>query len=300
MKKVIKALFVCIFFITALSAFAQRVYTVGILPFEVPPVPPADAGVSGSAPFDSGISDSDAAEATSLVIATLSSCKSLTFVQGDDAKNADYLIRGQISRSSTPLSAGQSGQIVLSATTSETRTGRVLNTSRAQAPTLAAIPMLSFCTQLTDYIPYPGFIVGKWQSTIDMIDGPVTCIMEFRADRTVQVQQFDTWEHRGTDSLKYQAIGTGSYSFTGYHMRRNLNAGGSVIQTDAAMGVNLTLEDALPKYQSVSVSGLRAVFDGSWNSFELVNAGIPCGDNYSGPSVYPGAGVAYTKFTKIR
>jgi len=302
MKKVIKALFVCIFSITALSAFAQRVYTVGILPFEVPPVSPDGAGGNGN--DDSGISAGDADEATSLVIAGFGSCKSLRFVQGDDVKNADYLIRGQISRLKAALTAGlqagQSDQIVLRATTSEAKTGKVLGTSRVQAPTLAAIPIPSFCTQLVSSIPYPAFILGKWQSSINISTGPVTCILEFRPDRTVRVQQFDTWECKGTDSLKYQAIGTGTYSFTGYHMRRILNVNGSQIQTDALMGVSLTLEDALPKYQSVSVSGLSLVFGDSWNSFELVNAGIPCGDNYAGPSVYPSANVIYTKFTKVQ
>ena len=270
------------FFFAVLPVFAQgtpapRIYTVGILPFEV----------SGD-----GVTSSDAAEATRLVMDNLGSCTTLTLLPNDQAGNGEYLVKGQISR--------QNNQIVLSATTTEARSGRILNTSKEQASTLAAISMFSFCAQATDYVPYPNYLLGKWQSTINMVDGPVTCIMEFRSDRTVNVQQFDTWEYSGTNSLKYQAIGTGTYSFGGYHMRRTVTVGGRGIQTDAALGVNLTLEDALPKYNTVSTSGLRMLFDGSRGSFELVNAGIPCGDNFSGPSVYPSDSVFYTKFSKIQ
>ena len=274
MKRII---FVFIFFVSAFSVFAQRLYTVGILPFEA----------SGA-----GVSDSDAAEATRLVIAQLSPCGTLTVLSGDQAKDGEYLVRGQISR--------QNNQIVLTAATTEARSGRALNSSKEQAQTLAAISMFSFCTQITDYVPFPNYLLGRWQSTIDMIDGPVTCVLEFRSDRTVQVRQYDTWEHSGTNSLKYQAIGTGTYSFGGYHLRPTVTIDGRRIQVDAAMGMNLTLEDALPKYNSVSGSGLRVLFDDSRTSFELVNGGFPCGDNYTGPSVYPSASVFYTKFTKTQ
>jgi len=290
MKKVI---FIFVFFITAFSLFAQRIYKVGILPFEVPPAPPANGSGAVS---DSGVSDSDAAEATRLVIAGLSSCKTLSILEGEGVKAADYLVKGQITR----LSTGQNNQIVLTATISAASTGAILNTSKEQAPTLDAISMSSFCTQLTDYIPYIQFIVGKWQSTIDMNDGPVICILEFRPDRTVRVQQYDTWESNGTNILKYQAIGTGTFTFAGYHMPRTFNIGGQGILTNATLGINLTLEDALPKYPAISVSGLRMVYNDSWTGFELVNAGLPCGDNYTGPSVYPSAKVFYTKFTKIQ
>ena len=272
-----KAVLVFIFSITAFSVFAQRIATVGILPFEA----------SGA-----GVSAGDAAEATRLVITELSPCSTLTILSGDQAKDGDYLIRGQITR--------QGNQIVLTATVQDAKSGRTLNTAKEQGSALSAISIFSLCVQVTDYIPYPPYLLGKWQSTINMIDGPVTCILEFRSDRTVRVQQYETWEHNGTDSLKYQAIGAGTYTFSGYHLRRSVTVGGQRILTDGGIGIDLPLEDALPKYSKVTVSGLRMVFNDSKNGFDLVNGGFPCGDNFTGPSVYPSAKVFYTKFTKIQ
>jgi hypothetical protein len=188
---------------------------------------------------------------------------------------------------------------VLSAATTETGSGRLLNNSKEQGAALRAVSMESFCAQISENIPYPNYLLGKWRSVISMIDGPVTCIMEFRSDRTVRVQQFDTWEHSGTNSLKYQAIGTGTYSYAGYR-RRTVTLSGRQIQTDATVGINLTLEDALPKYVKVNAGGLRVIFDEQKANFELVYGGIPCGDNFTGPSVYPSANVFYTKFNKIQ
>jgi len=270
---------VLIFIITAFSIFAQgttRLPVVGIAPFEV----------SGT-----GVSAADAAEATRLVAAELRSWGFMTILEGDDARNGEYLIKGQISR--------QNNQTILSAATTETRTGRLLNNSREQAPSLGALSIESFCEHITENVPYPNYLLGRWQSTINMIDGPVTCIIEFRSDRSVRVQQYDTWEHNGTNSLKYQAIGSGTYTYAGYR-RRNVTINNRVIQADATVGVNLALEDALPKYKTVSRSGIRVLFNDSRNSFELVNAGLPCGDNYSGPSVYPSETVSYTRFNKIQ
>jgi len=280
-----KLFLINIIFIAALPVFAQKIYTVGILPFEV---------------LGNGVSTEDAEEATRLVIAELSPCKTLTIVSGDQAKSSDYLVRGQIMKLSPMLSTGQNSQIVLSALTQQVSSGRTLNTSKEQGASLSAISMFSFCAQLTDSIPYPNYLLGKWRSTIDMIDGPVTCIMEFRSDRTVRIDQYETWEHNGTDSLKFQAIGTGTYTYAGYHLPRSVTVKGQRIQTQAVMGINLTLEDALPKYNKVSASGLRIAFDDSKNNFELVNGGMPCGDNYTGPSVYPSASVFYTKFSKTQ
>jgi len=220
----------------------------------------------------------------------------LTILTENQARGGEYLIQGQISR----ISSGQNNQIVLSATIQQASSGRTLNTAREQGQSLSAIPIFSFCVQLADYIPYTNHLLGKWQSTIDMVDGPVTCILELHPDRTVQVEKYETWEHNGTNSLKYQAIGTGTYTFMGYHLRRAVTVGGRRIITDAALGITMTLEDALPKYNTVSVSGLRMVFDESKRSFELVTGGLPCGDNFTGPSVYPSASVFYTRFTKIQ
>ena len=271
-----KAIFVVFLMVFALSAYGQRLATVGIMPFEV----------SGAGP-----SASDAEAATSLVVRELSSWGTMTILSGAQAADAEYLVNGKIAR--------QNNQIVLSATTSEKSSGRNLNSSSAQGANLNAIPMDAFCAQISENIPFPNYLLGKWRSTIDMVDGPVTCIMEFLSNRTVQVQQFDTWEHDGTNSLKYQAIGTGTYTYAGYS-RRTVTLGGRQIQTDATVGINLTLEDAFPKYEEVSVGGLRVLFDSSKTSFELVYGAIPCGQNLSGPSVYPSKDVYYTKFSKVQ
>lgn len=269
-----KTAFVIFLLISAISLHAQS--TVGIFPFEV----------SGS-----GVSEGEAAEATRLVTGELSSWGTMTILTGDRAKDGEYLVRGQIAK--------QNNQIVLSAVTSEAKSGKRLNASKEQAQTLDGVSMLSFCSQIAENIPFPNYLLGKWRSTINMADGPVTCILEFRTNRTIQVYQFDTWEHNGTNILKYQGIGTGTYTYAGY-LRRTLTIENRVINSDATVGINLKLEDALPKYTTVSAGGLRVLFDDSKNSFELVYGGIPCGDNFSGASVYPSAAVYYTKFTKIQ
>jgi hypothetical protein len=267
---------VFIFFISVLSVWAQRLSTVGILPFE------AGAGVSAA----------DAAEAARQVIAELDSWGSMTVLSGGDAQNGEYLVRGQVSR--------QNNRIVLTAATSLASSGRLLNNSREEAASMNAISFVSFCAQIAENIPFPNYLLGRWRSTINMTDGPVTCIMEFRSDRTISVIQYDTWEHKGTNSLKYQGIGSGTYTYAGY-LRRAVTVGGRQIQSDAMVGINLALEDALPKYETVSAAGLRVLFDDdSKSSFELVSGGIPCGDNYSGASVYPSQDVFYTRFTKIQ
>jgi len=268
-----------IIILSSFSAYAQgttRIPVVGVFPFEA----------SGT-----GVNAINAADVTRLVITELRSWGFMTILEGDEAKNGEYHIRGQISR--------QNNRVILTATTSEARTGKVLKNSREEAPAIIEISIESFCEQITENVPYPNYLVGRWQSTINMIDGPITCIIEFLSDRTVKVQQYDTWEHNGTNSLKYQAIGSGTYTYAGYR-RRNVTINNRVIQADATAGFLLNLEDALPKYKTVSRTGIRVLFDDARNSFELVNAGLPCGDNYSGSSVYPGTTVSYTKFNKIR
>ena len=279
-----KLLLVSAFLTAALSVFGQSIFSVGILPFETF----TDAE-------NNPVSVQDAALATTQVINVLNTSNTLVLRTGNAAGSADYVVRGRISR----LSDRQNNQIVLTATTSDTA-GKTLNTSRAQASSLDAISMPSFCAQIVSNIPYPTYYLGRWQSAIDTIDGPLTCIMEFLPDRTVRVERFDTWEHNKTNSLRYQAIGTGTYSFTGHHLYRIVNAGGRQVRGNATFGINLTLEDALPKYSSLSAGSLVLLFEESNTGFELFNEGIPCGDNFTGPSVYPGANVYYTRFTRIR
>jgi hypothetical protein len=245
----------------------------------------------GILPFTaSGVSAAEAAEATRLVIAELSSWGIMTVLSGEQAESAEYLVRGQVSR--------QNNRVILSASTVLTGTGRTLNNSREEAPLLSGVSVVSFCAQIAENIPFPNYLLGKWRSTIDMIDGPVTCVLEFRSNRTILVEQYDTWEHNGTNILKYQAIGTGTYSYAGY-LRRSVNIGGRAVESDATVGINLNLEDALPRYEKIELGGLRVLFNDAKSSFELVSGSLPCGDNFSGPSVYPGDKVFYTKFTKI-
>ena len=95
MKSVI---FAAVLFIAAIPVFGQKIYTVGILPFET---------------LGDGVSSGDAAEATRLVIAELSPCSTLTVLPGDQAKNGEYIIQGQIYR--------LKDQIVLSASTKQAK-----------------------------------------------------------------------------------------------------------------------------------------------------------------------------------
>ena len=277
MKKTI----ITLLLLTAMLTFAQgqtgpRLATVGILPFEA----------SGG-----GITADEAREITRQITAELGSWGTMTILTDGQANTAEYLVRGQLAR--------QIDQIVLSATTSDTRTGRVLNTTRETAATIGALSIVSFCAQVAENVPFPNYLLGTWQSTINMVDGPISAILEFRGDRTVVVHRYDTWEHNGTDSLKYQAIGTGNYTYAGY-LRRTVTIDRRQITTDATVGITLTLEDALPKYEDINVGGLRVLFNDARTSFELVYGALPCGDNYTGPSVYPSDRVFYTSFTKIR
>jgi hypothetical protein len=270
-----KVFFVFALFLTAYAISAQRLPTVGILAFT--------AGA--------GMSEADAAEAARQVTEELSSWGAMTVYSGDRAEEGEYLVRGQVSR--------QNNRVVLSGTTSIAGTGRSLNNSREEASTLSAISFVSFCAQLAENIPFPNYLLGTWRSTIDMIDGPVSCVLEFRSDRTIRVVQYDTWEHNGTNILKYQGIGTGTYTYAGY-LRRTVTVNGRNLQSDATVGVNLNLEDTLPKYASLNEGNLRLLFDEGRVNFELVSGNLPCGDNYTGPSVYPNENIFYTRFRKIQ
>jgi len=272
MKKVWLAL---IIFVFTLPIYAQRLATVVIMPFEV------------SGP---GLSANDAGEITMMVITELKSWGTINILPEGEAGNAEYIVKGQMVR--------QNNQLVVTATTSEARSGRALNNSREQAPNLAALSMVSLCAQIAENVPFPNYLLGKWRSTIETIDGPLNCILEFRSDRTIRVEQYDTWEHSGTDSLRYQAIGDGTYSYAGY-LRRTVTIERREIQSDATVGISLDLEDALPKYTSLSIRSLRVLFNNDRNNFELVYGALPCGENHSGPSVHPSKDLFYTRFSKI-
>ena len=276
MKKTLLAL---LFLGLAAGVFGQRLSTVGIPPFEAA----------------EGASAGDAAALTQQVIGELSSWGTLNIVDGAEAQSAEYIVRGKLSR--------QGGQFVLSAVT--TRSGRTLNESKEQAATVSGISVFSFCAQAVENVPYPNYLLGKWRSEISTPDGPVVCVMEFRSDRSVRVEQYDTWEHKQNHALKYEGYGAGTYAYAGY-ARRTMNirdAQGNSRQSpvDATVSVNLTIQEALTEYAEVSLSGLRLLFnDDSRSAFELLNAGLPCGRNYDGASVYPSSALAFTRFTKIQ
>lgn len=272
-----------IFLLIASGVFAQRVATVGVFPLE--------AG--------EGVSPADAAQINGQILAELGSWGLITIVEGDRAESAEYLIRGQLSRTNAAL--------VLDATAFEGRTGRALNNVKEQAANMNALgdSVFSFCVRITENIPFPNYLLGKWRSVINLGDGPLTCVLEFRSDRTVLVEQYDTYEYRNGSSLTYQGYGRGSYVYAG-HVRRLLalkDARGLVYReapVDGVVTINISLEDALPKYGSLSRNRISLAFDEGKNNFELISDSLLCGENLGGPGIYPQTAVAYTHFTKIQ
>ncbi|MDR2028189.1 MAG: hypothetical protein LBP93_01480 [Treponema sp.] len=273
-----------LFLLSAWAAFSQRLSTVAVLPFEAGP------GGPGS---------DDAVRITGQVISELISWGSLTVIDAAQAEGAEYLIRGQLSRTG--------GALVLTATAYDAKTGKALNSAREQAADLNELlgKIFSLCVQVVENIPFPNYMIGKWRSSINLGDASLTCIMEFRSDRTVLVERYDTYERRNDSSLQYHAYGRGTYSYSG-HVRRVLafrDAKGTVYReapVDGSVTITLSLEDALPKYGSISQSRISLAFDDIKSSFELISAGFLCGDNPGGSAAYPQAAVAYTHFTKIQ
>ena len=260
--------------------FAQRLSSVGILPFEA----------------KWGGNPADAANLTRQVIEELSSWGTLAIITDGEAERAEYVVRTELTK--------QGNVFILSATTSESRSRRVLNESKEQAPTVNGISIFSFCAKVVENVPYPNYLLGKWRSIINLPDSPVVCVMEFKSDRTVVVDQYDTWEHRQHNVLKYEGFGRGTYAYAGYLRRtmtiRDAQGNSRQIQVDATTSVNLNIEEALTDYTVVSQGGLRLLFDDAKNSFQIVSGGLPCGRNYDGPSVYPSERLFFTQFTKIQ
>jgi hypothetical protein len=278
-KKTAAAFF---FLCVALPAFSQRISSLGIFPFEV----------SGS-----GLNAGDAAELTRQVRGELASWGTIAVLNEDQAETADYQVRGQVARSNNT--------VVLTATTFETRTGRALNSSREQAATVSELSsrIFSFCAQVVEQVPFPNYLLGKWTSTVNMSDGPLTCVIEFLSGRVVRVERYDTYEHRRNNALTYQGYGSGTYSYSGQVRRtqRITGAGGSVRESpvDGTVSVSFSLEDTLPNYRALQTNRISVVFNDDKTSFELLSAGFPCGENFGGPSVYPQSTVVYTQFNKM-
>jgi len=259
--------------IVSVSAYAQRIPVVGITVFET----------TGT------VTPADAATLTRMVITELSSWGTINVIEGADG--AEYVVRGTISR--------QGNTLTISASTAEASTNRVLNEYREQAASIREMPVFSFCMNAVDRVPFPNYLLGAWQSTLSMPDGPVVCIIEFKSDRTVSVERYDTWEHRQNNSLRYEGYGTGTYSYAGY-ANRVVNVNSQQVRIDAAANVSLRLEETLPEQTAVNQTGLYILFNADKNAFEIVNGILPCGRNFDGPSVYPSAVIGFSRFTKIR
>jgi hypothetical protein len=276
-----KILFIIFSFTAALGLFAQtgtalKLSSLGLFPFEA----------------SDGAAETETAALVTRVVEELRSWGTLTVLAGAEAEKAEYTVKGRLSR--------QGGQLVLSAVTYDAKQ-KELNSSKEQAPGLNdfSARIFSFCAQLTENVPFPNYLLGTWQSVLEPAvpdessplvpgDGPLVCIIEFQTGQRVLVKQFDTYEQKGSQSLKYEAIGTGTYSYWG-HARRNIGG----LTADATFSLSVSLEDALPKYGSLNASRMGLAFDEEKKTFEMGGAGLPCGDKPGGKSL------SYDHFTKI-
>jgi hypothetical protein len=273
MKRAFLLLFYIFFALGAV--FAQKTPVIAVLPFE------ATGG---------RVTAEDASRVSSQVISELNSWGTLSVFQTESG--AEYVVRGTLTR--------VGNEFILSAITTDAKTKKRLNDSVEKASSIAELSIFSFCSNLVQNVPLPNYLLGTWQSSINMPDGPVVCIVEFKSDRTARVERYDTWEHKKNNSLRYEGYGTGKYSYAGFFVRRTLTISSKQIQADALTGFNLTLEETLPEQTSVNIGSLGIQFNSDRSSFEIINGSLPCGRNYDGPSVYPSAYIGFTQFTKIK
>jgi hypothetical protein len=266
-----------------LPAFSQRVSSIVILPFEV---------------IGRGVSNIDAVSITKQVVSEISSWGTIAVLEEKEAATADYVVRGQLSVDNR--------LIALTATTYVARDNRPLTSHRVQAENVRGLSsrIFNFCIQMTEPIPLPNYLLGKWMSTVDLNDGNLTCILVFGEDRTIKIERYDTYEHRQGSSLVYQGFGTGTYT---YHLQvrkmetiQDLSGASRETAVDGSVMVTLTLEDTLPSFSSLRTERIKRVLAANNNGLERLTAGFPCGDNFDGPSVYPETHIAYTQFTKIQ
>ncbi|MCL2765114.1 MAG: hypothetical protein FWD40_07560 [Treponema sp.] len=269
-----KFIFLAFVFLSLNTAFAQRLPVIGIITFET---------------TGGGVTAADAVNLTSQVVSELNSWGTVNVVQG--AAGAEYIIRGSLSRIGN--------NFILSASTLNAGTNAVLNEYNEQARALNDISVSQFCAKAVERIALPNYLLGTWQSVLNMPDGPVVCIIEFRTDRSVRVERYDTWEHRQQNALRYEGYGTGTYSYIGF-ANRVVSAGGRQVRVDSAISVNLSLEETLPDQASVNQSGLHLAFNGERTTFEIVNGMLPCGRNFDGPSVYQSSVLGFSQFRKLR
>jgi hypothetical protein len=264
-----KIFFGLAFFCAALTAYSQRQVSVAVFPFEF----------SGN-----GITQDDALSVSAGLTGELQSWGTFKIVSEALADSADYHIKGKLEH------GGKAA--LLTAETFNARTGKSLNTSKESAETPAALmgKLFDFAAQVTENIPFPNYLLGKWQAVVDIPNGPLTCILEFHPNQTVNAEQYDTWERRGDKSLRYQGFGSGTYSYWG-HARRTVR-GQSV---DGFVTLKLNLKDALPKYTLVNFTRLNLNFNEDKSLFELAAPGFTCGENIDSSQT-----VSYIRFTKIQ
>jgi len=264
-----------LFILSSLCAvYAQRAPVVGVTVFEA-------AG--------SGVTAADAASISNKMVSELASWGTLNVLQ--TSEGAEYYVRGTLSRND--------GKFVVSAVTVNARTKQTLNEYTEQGNAVNGISIAELCAKAVEKVPLPNYLLGKWQSTINMPDGPVVCIMEFKSDRSVNVERFDTWEHKKNNALRYEGYGKGDYYYVGY-ANRIVTINNKQIRIDAVIGVNLKLEETLPEQTNVDNRGIGVVFNADKTSFEIVNGSLLCGRNFDGPSIYPAAVIGFFQFVKIR
>jgi hypothetical protein len=238
--------------------------------------------------FGGGVTAAEAVNVTNRVVSELTSWGTINVSQG--SAGVEYIIRGTISR--------QGNSFVLQGQTIEAATERVLNEYREQVD-VNNISVLTYCARAVERVPFPNYLLGTWQATINMPDGPVVCIIEFKSDRTVTVERYDTWEHKQLNALRYEGYGNGTYSYAGF-ANRVVTVNAQQVRIDATVNIRLILEETLPEQTEVNQTGLFLVFNSGRSAFDIVNGALPCGQNFDGPSVYHSDTIGFTSFTKIR
>jgi hypothetical protein len=278
-----RTLFAVMLFCAVLPVFSQRASRLFIFPFETP---------------ETGVSANDAASIRKQIMDEILSWGSIIILEESEAESADFYVQGTIAR--------DNNVVALTGTTYNAKTKAPLNSYREQAASTGALSarILSFCGRLAESIPLPNLLAGKWTAIINMNSGPLTCILEFKSDRTISIERYDTCEYRQGNSLTYQGFGTGTYTFNPLSRRIMTieSSGGAARESpvDGLVSINLKLEDVLSHYDTLNTGRVRLVFANNNGGFELLNAGLPCGYNFDGPSVYPDQALAYTQFTKIQ
>jgi len=257
------------------AVFAQKTPVIAIIPFEV---------------TGGGVTADEANRVTGMITAELNSWGSLKVLSTE--AGAEYVVRGTLSK--------VGNNYILSGVTTDARSKKKLNDSTEQAAALKDLSIFSFCSNIVQNVPLPNYLLGTWQSVINMPDSPIVCIIECKSDRTARVERYDTWEHKKNNSLRYEGYGTGSYSYAGFFVRRTITVNSKQEQIDAMISFNLKLEETLPEQTSVNQSRLGIRFNADKTAFDIIGGSLPCGRNYDGPSVYPSAYIGFAQFTKIK